>query len=214
MIAVIDYGAGNLRSIRRALERAGADVVVTNRASGIAAADGVVLPGVGAAAHAMDRLDELGLTDTIRDVARAGRPFLGICLGMQLLFGHQEEGDAEGLGLVAGRVRSLPAAEVKVPHMGWNQSTVVTPGPMGAAGGECFYYFVHSYVVEPEDATVIAASTDYGGRFPSVVVRDNIWGTQFHPEKSGDDGLALIARFVASVVASSGAAIAPSGADA
>ncbi|HEV2527292.1 MAG TPA: imidazole glycerol phosphate synthase subunit HisH [Thermomicrobiales bacterium] len=199
MIAVIDYGAGNLRSIRRALERAGAEVIVTNRPADIAAADGVVLPGVGAAAHAMDRLHELGLTETIRDVATSGRPFLGICLGMQLLFGHQEEGDAEGLGLIPGRVRSLPASEVKVPHMGWNQSAVINPGPLGDAGEECFYYFVHSYIVEPEDPAAIAAASSYGEHFPSVVVRDNIWGTQFHPEKSGDDGLALIERFVVAV---------------
>ena len=195
MIAVIDYGAGNLRSIRRALEAAGADVSVTSDASEIAAADAVVLPGVGAAAHAMNRLDDLGLVEPIRAAAASGRPFLGICLGMQLLFDHQEEGDAEGLGLIRGRVRSLED-NVKVPHMGWNQSRVVRPGPLGDAGDERFYYFVHSYVVEPDDPAVVTAEARYGTAFPSVVVRDNIWGTQFHPEKSGSDGLALIDRFV------------------
>jgi glutamine amidotransferase len=199
MIAVIDYGAGNLRSIRRALENAGAEVVVTDDPNAIASADAVVLPGVGAAAHAMDRLDELGLTDAIRGAAQSGRPFLGICLGMQLLFEHQEEGDAQGLGLIPGRVRSLPATEVKVPHMGWNRSRVVRPGPLGDAGDECFYYFVHSFIAEPDDPSVVAAEADYGTTFPSVVVRDNVWGTQFHPEKSGTDGLALIDRFVAEV---------------
>jgi imidazole glycerol-phosphate synthase subunit HisH len=206
MIAVIDYGAGNLRSIRRALERAGAEVVVTDRPEDIAAADAVVLPGVGAAAHAMDRLDEMGLTQPIRDSVASGRPFLGICLGMQLLFGHQEEGDAEGLGLIPGRVRSLPDA-VKVPHMGWNEATVVNPGPLGEAGERCFYYFVHSFVAEPDDPAVVAAATDYGVPFPAVVVRDNVWGTQFHPEKSGEDGLALIDRFVATVNGDTGAAV-------
>ena len=196
MIAVIDYGAGNLRSIRRALEAAGAEVTVTSDAAEIAAADAVVLPGVGAAAHAMDRLDELGLIGPIRDAAESGRPLMGICLGMQLLFDHQEEGDSQGLGLIGGRVRSLED-NVKVPHMGWNQSRVVRPGPLGAAGDERFYYFVHSYIVEPEDPDVVAAEASYGTTFPSVVVRDNIWGTQFHPEKSGQDGLALIDRFVA-----------------
>ncbi len=196
MIAVIDYGAGNLRSISRALEAAGADVSVTSDPDEIAHAEAVVLPGVGAAAHAMSRLAELELVGPIRTAAESGKPFMGICLGMQLLFDHQEEGDSQGLGLIAGRVRSLET-NVKVPHMGWNQSRVVRPGPLGEIGDERFYYFVHSYVVEPDDAAVIAAEASYGTTFPSVVVRDNIWGTQFHPEKSGTDGLALIDRFVA-----------------
>jgi glutamine amidotransferase len=195
MIAVIDYGAGNLRSIRRALEASGADVTITSDAREIATAEAVVLPGVGAAAHAMSRLDELGLVEPVRAAAESGRPFLGICLGMQLLFDHQEEGDAQGLGLIPGRVRSLQA-NVKVPHMGWNRSRLVRPGPLGEAGDERFYYFVHSYLVEPEDVSVVAAEASYGMTFPSVVVRDNVWGTQFHPEKSGTDGLALIDRFV------------------
>ncbi len=196
MIAVIDYGAGNLRSIRRALEAAGADVTVTSDPDEIARAGAVVLPGVGAAAHAMNRLAELELVGPIRDAAGSGKPFMGICLGMQLLFDHQEEGDSRGLGLIPGRVRSL-GSNVKIPHMGWNQSRVVRPGPLGLAGDERFYYFVHSYVVEPIDPAVVAAEASYGSTFPSVVVRDNIWGTQFHPEKSGTDGLALIDRFVA-----------------
>ncbi|CAA9557103.1 MAG: Imidazole glycerol phosphate synthase amidotransferase subunit [uncultured Thermomicrobiales bacterium] len=198
MIAVIDYGAGNLRSIRRALEAAGSETVVTADPAVVAQADAVVLPGVGAAAHAMDRLNELGMTPVVRDAVAAGKPFLGICLGMQILFEHQEEGDSHGLGLLRGRVRSLvPDAATKVPHIGWNRSRVVAPGPLGAAGDERHYYFVHSYVVEPDDPADVAAETDYGVPFPSVVVRNNIWGTQFHPEKSGPDGLALIAAFVA-----------------
>lgn len=196
MIAVIDYGAGNLRSISRALEAAGADVTVTSDPDEIARAEAVVLPGVGAAAHAMNRLTELDLVGPIRAVAQSGKPFMGICLGMQLLFDHQEEGDSQGLGLIAGRVRSLET-NVKVPHMGWNQSRVVRPGPLGDVGDQRFYYFVHSYVVEPDDPAVTVAEASYGTTFPSVVVRDNIWGTQFHPEKSGTDGLALIDRFVA-----------------
>ncbi len=196
MIAVIDYGAGNLRSISRALEAAGAEVTVTSDPDEIARAEAVVLPGVGAAAHAMTRLTELDLVQPIRAAAESGKPFMGICLGMQLLFDHQEEGDSQGLGLIPGRVRSLEA-NVKVPHMGWNQSRVVRPGPLGDEGDERFYYFVHSYVVEPDDPDVIAAEASYGTTFPSVVVRDNIWGTQFHPEKSGTDGLALVDRFVA-----------------
>ena len=208
MIAVIDYGAGNLRSIRRALEAAGATVAVTADPDEVARADAVVLPGVGAAAHAMERLDELDLTGAIRAAAGAGRPFLGICLGMQLLFDHQEEGDARGLGLIPGRVRTL-SGDLKVPHMGWNRSRVTRDGPHGAVGDEHYYYFVHSYVAEPDDPSVVAAEAGYGVTFPSIVVRDTIWGTQFHPEKSGDDGLALIGRFVTSAGEGTGSAARP-----
>lgn len=198
MIAVIDYGAGNLRSIRRALEAAGAETVVTADPVTVAAADAVVLPGVGAAGHAMDRLRDLGMTGAVEEAVEGGKPFLGICLGMQLLFEHQEEGDTAGLGLLRGRTRSL-SGPVKVPHMGWNRSRIVRPGPLGEAGDERHYYFVHSYVAEPEDPDDVAAVADYGEQFPSVVARDNVWGTQFHPEKSGLDGLALVRAFVATI---------------
>jgi glutamine amidotransferase len=197
-VAIVDYGAGNLRSIRRALEAAGAQVTVTADPAAVAAADAVVLPGVGAAAHAMGRLRDLGLDKPLRATAEGGKPFLGVCLGMQLLFGHQEEGDADGLGVLPGRVRSL-GGPVKVPHMGWNRSRVVRPGPLGAAGDDRYYYFVHSYVAIPDDAADVAAEAEYGQRFPSVVVRDNVWGTQFHPEKSGEAGLALIRAFVSTI---------------
>ena len=195
MIAVVDYGAGNLRSIRRALEAAGAEVVVSDDPSAVAGADAIVLPGVGAARHAMDALDRLGMSAVLKRAAATGTPLLGICLGMQILFGHQEEGDAEGLGLLPGRVERL-AGPVKVPHMGWNRSRVVRDGPLGAAGDERYYYFVHSFVAVPEDDADAAAVAEYGEEFPSVVVRNNVWGTQFHPEKSGTDGLALIQAFV------------------
>jgi glutamine amidotransferase len=195
MIAVIDYGAGNLRSIRRALESAGASVEVTSDPAVVKRADAVVLPGVGAAAHAMERLRDLGMIEPITEVAKSGVPFLGICLGMQLLFEDQEEGDTHGLGLIGGRVRSLDG-NLKVPHMGWNRSRVVKSGPLGQAGEEHYYYFVHSYVAEPNESAVIAAVADYGGEFPSIVVKDNVWGTQFHPEKSAADGLDLVHRFV------------------
>lgn len=201
-VAVIDYGAGNLRSIRRALEAAGATVAVTAEPSLVAAADAVVFPGVGAAGAAMARLGELGMVPTIRAAVAGGTPFLGICLGAQLLFGAQEEGETAGLGLLPGRVRRL-RGEVKVPHMGWNRSRLVRSGPLGAAGEGRDYYFVHSYVVEPDDAADVAAVVDYGERFPSVVVRGNVWGTQFHPEKSGPDGLALVRAWVAGIAATS-----------
>ncbi len=197
-IAVVDYGTGNLRSIRRALEAARAEVVVTADPSIIAGADAVVLPGVGSAGAAMHRLRELGVAPVLQHAATAGKPFLGICLGMQLLFGAQEEGDTYGLGILAGRVHAL-TGPVKVPHMGWNRSRVTRSGPLGDQGDERAYYFVHSYVVEPGDAGDVAAEVTYGVTFPSIVVHDNIWGTQFHPEKSGDDGLALVHTFVSTV---------------
>lgn len=195
MIAVIDYGSGNLPSIRRALEAAGAETIVTPDPDLIREADAVVLPGVGHAGYSMRRLRELGIDRAVLDAVGAGKPFLGICVGMQVMFGDQEEGGAVGLGLLRGRVRSLGSA-LKVPHMGWNRSRIEWSGPAGDAGSEAFYYFVHSYVAEPDDETDVAATVAYGERFPSIVVRDNVWGTQFHPEKSGGDGLALIARFV------------------
>ncbi len=195
MIAVVDYGAGNLRSIRRALEAAGAAVEVTSDPATVARAEAVVLPGVGAAGAAMDRLRTGGMVPVVERAVTAGTPFLGICLGMQLLFGHQEEGDTAGLGLLPGRVRSLRGG-VKVPHMGWNRSRVARPGPLGETGEEREYYFVHSFVVEPDDPADIAAEVRYGDVFPSVVIRDRVWGTQFHPEKSGPDGLSLVRAFV------------------
>lgn len=196
MIAVIDYGAGNLRSIRRALEASGADVVVTSDPQVVTEAQAVVLPGVGAAGAAMSRLAEMGMDRAVEIAARDRKPFLGICLGMQLLFEEQEEGDTRGLGLLRGRVRALPPT-VKIPHMGWNRSRIVADGPLGAAGDERDYYFVHSYIVEQCERDDVAAEVVYGETFPSVVVRDNIWGTQFHPEKSGMVGLRFINAFVA-----------------
>lgn len=201
MIAIIDYGAGNLRSIGRALQAAGEEIVITADPEVIRAADGVVLPGVGAAGHAMDRLNAQMLVPVIHEAVERGTPFLGICLGMQLLFEHQEEGNATGLGLMPGSVRTIRNAE-KIPHIGWNQSTIRKLLPGLEPGDAHYYYFVHSFVAVPDDPSVIAATSVYGETFPSVVVRDNIWGTQFHPEKSSDDGIALIASWVETVRAS------------
>jgi glutamine amidotransferase len=195
MIAVIDYGAGNLRSIGRALETAGAEVVVTSDPDIVRSAAAVVLPGVGHAGHSIDQLTKLGMPAAIKEAVDAGRPFLGICVGMQVLFDDQEEGGGRGLGLIPGRVRSIKG-DVKIPHMGWNRSRVAKSSPLGAEGDDTFFYFVHSYIAEPADPADIAATTIYGEQFSSVVVRDNIWGTQFHPEKSGEAGLRLIRVFV------------------
>jgi len=208
MIAIIDYGAGNLRSIARAIENAGETTVITSDPEQIAAADGVVFPGVGAAGHAMRKLDEAGMIGPINDVVSRGTPFLGVCLGMQLLFEEQEENDTRGLGLLKGRVRTIRSAE-KVPHMGWSQSVIQHSLPGLEPGDAHYFYFVHSYVVEPDDPADIAAVTTYGETFPSIVARGNIWGTQFHPEKSGEHGLAFVKSWVDAVKAARTAEAAP-----
>jgi len=194
-IVVIDYGAGNLRSIRRALEAAGARVSISSDAHQICQADGVVFPGVGAAGAAMNRLHELGLVDVVGEVVADGRPFLGICLGMQLLFEHQEEGDTRGLGLLRGGVQSLGSA-VKVPQIGWNRVRWVQDAAGSLPGQEDDFYFVHSYIAEPQHPADIVAVTHYGDIFPSIVRHEHVWGTQFHPEKSGPAGLRLVAGWV------------------
>jgi len=199
MIAVVDYGVGNLRSVSKALERVGGDVRVTSSAAEIADADGVVLPGVGAFARCMDNLDKAGLVDCVRKVAASGRPFLGICVGMQILFDESDEfGRVEGLGILRGRVRRFaPEFDgMKVPHMGWNEIDVRASAPCldGIETGTRMY-FVHSYFVETTDENIVATSTNYGVSFVSSAWRDNIFATQFHPEKSQGDGLKLLGNF-------------------
>jgi glutamine amidotransferase len=177
----------------------------------VEAAAAVVLPGVGAAGATMRQLARQGLVEPVRQAAGSGRPFLGVCLGLQLLFAHQEEDDVPGLGVLPGRTRRLPGG-LKVPHMGWN--TVLPQGPMwaemagpspGASAAE-YFYFVHSYYIEPapELAGAVVATTQYGIEFCSVLAHGPIWATQFHPEKSGTAGLALLARFVGRVVGTEG----------
>ena len=203
-IAVIDYGAGNLRSIRRALEAAGAHVTITSESGQVRQADAVVFPGVGAAGAAMDRLHQLGLVDVIGEVVTDGRPFLGICLGMQLLFEHQEEGNTRGLGLLKGRVHSL-SPRVKVPQIGWNRVRWIQEAAGYHPAEDDDFYFVHSYVIEPDDPADVLAVTRYGEVFPSIVRHGQVWGTQFHPEKSGPAGLKLIAGWVDGVRSNGGA---------
>lgn len=198
MIAIIDYGAGNLRSIARSIEATGEETLITGNPTDLQAASAVVLPGDGHAGYAMRQLDQLGLTPAIHAVVDRGTPFLGVCLGMHLLFEHQEEGDTFGLGLLKGRVRAIRGAD-KVPHIGWNRSTVAKPLPGLKPGDSHYFYFLHSYVAEPADPADIGAICQHGERFACVVARDNIWGTQFHPEKSSRDGLALVASWVESV---------------
>lgn len=208
MIAVVDYGVGNLRSAAKGLERAAReagcalDVRITGEAGEIRRARAVVLPGVGAFATCMANLAEAGLVEVVREVAQSGRPFLGICVGMQILFEEGLEfGSVRGLGLLPGRVERLHSAGVKIPHMGWNRLTI-RPGFSAFEGipdGSRFY-FVHSYAAVPAEPEMIAATTSYGGAsFVAAVGRDNLFATQFHPEKSQGVGIALLANFVRAV---------------
>lgn len=192
MIAIIDYGAGNLRSIRRALETNGAETIITSDPDEVRKADAVVLPGVGHAGHAIGEIDRRGLTPAIRDTVEAGKPFLGICVGMQVLFEHQEEGDTQGFGFLKGNVRAIEGAE-KLPHIGWNQ---VATGQEGDGVDAGYFYFVHSYVAEPTNAADVVATSTYGEEFAVLVKSGNIWGTQFHPEKSGPAGVEFLASWV------------------
>jgi glutamine amidotransferase len=197
IIAIIDYGAGNIHSIEKALEYVGATVQVTDDPTVVAKAQAVVLPGVGSGGAAMTRMTERGLDDAIRQATRQGKPFLGICLGMQLLADHHAEGEVDGLGLFRGEVRRIPHGP-KIPHMGWNQVTPLHPDlPIFAdIPPNSYFYFAHSYYVEPQDARGVAAVTDYGSPYCSVIATEQVWGTQFHPEKSGTVGLQLLRNFV------------------
>lgn len=198
-IAVVDYGIGNLRSVERALLDAGADVRVTGDVATIRAAAGVVLPGVGAFGAALDALDAHALRDTVLEVATSGHPLLGVCLGHQLLFDWSDEsGGRAGLGLLPGRVRRLTADRGKVPHMGWNRLSMVRPSRLldGVADG-AYVYFVHSYAADDVPADALVATCDYAGPVAAVVERGSVAGMQFHPEKSGPDGLRIYANFVA-----------------
>jgi len=198
-IAIVDYGVGNLRSAQKAFERCGHAAEVTRDADRIASAPGVVLPGVGAFGTCMENLTRAGLVAPVLEAARSGRPFLGICVGMQILFESSEESPGvAGLGVFRGRVVRFPhRAELKVPHMGWNQLRIRARVPALArvADGD-WVYFLHSYCPEPEDRSVVATTTEYGIEFVSSVARDNVYAGVFHPEKSQTLGLALIANFL------------------
>ena len=200
-IAVVDYGAGNLVSIEQGLSASGADVVVARDATLFESADAIVVPGVGAAAPAMQRLQDAGLVDPILAWIAADRPFLGVCLGLQLLFDTSDEDGALTFGVLRGRTQRLENAPT-LPHIGWNQVERRRPHPLfdGIADGADFY-FVHSYAGAPTDTDddLVLAETDHGLRFVSAVARGNLLGVQFHPERSGGDGLRLLANFVSLV---------------
>jgi imidazole glycerol-phosphate synthase subunit HisH len=200
-IAVVDYGAGNLVSIEQGLTASGAAVVIARDPTAFDAADAIVVPGVGAAAPAMDRLRDAGLVDPIVGWIAADRPFLGVCLGLQLLFEASDEDGAQTFGVLPGRTRRLEDAPT-LPHIGWNQVERRRDHPLfeGIANGADFY-FVHSYAGVPAETAddAVLAETEHGARFVSAVARDNLLGVQFHPERSGDDGLRLLANFVSLV---------------
>ena len=195
MIAIVDYGMGNRRSVEKALAHVGAASVVTSDHDELRAAEGLVLPGVGAFPEAMRVIRERGLADVLCERAAAGVPLLGICLGMQLLFERSEEhGGADGLGLLGGEVTAL--AGEKLPHIGWNNVTMHREGVLTAQFGEAAaFYHVHSFACRPADPDDVVGTGDYGERFCSIVERGNVFGVQFHPEKSSRDGLALLANF-------------------
>jgi len=199
LIAVLDYGIGNLRSAEKALVRVGADAHLTDDPGLIRDAAGVVLPGVGAFGRCMEALEASGLAELAVEAASSGRPFLGICVGMQLLYqGSEESPDVPGLGVLPGTIRRLPDG-VKRPQMQWNIVCPVRPTPLLAGIPEpAWVYFVHSYAAEPDERTV--ATCDYGGPMVAAVEQGNLWATQFHPEKSGAAGLRILANFVRGAV--------------
>jgi glutamine amidotransferase len=196
-VIIVDYGAGNLRSVERAVARAGFESLVSSRPEDVAAAGVLIVPGVGAAADTMRNLRERGLVEPIRQYIAAGRPFLGVCMGLQALLTVSEEGgEHECLGVIPGRVRRLPEG-LKVPHMGWNRVRQRRPHPVfdGIPDG-AYFYFVHSYYPDPDDGSVVVGETDYGVTFASVVAADSLVATQFHPEKSGEAGLRFYENFL------------------
>jgi glutamine amidotransferase len=197
MIAIIDYEMGNLRSVQKALERAGGAALITHKNEDILDADKIVLPGVGAMPPAIERLAQLDMIPVIKKVIAQGKPFLGICLGFQLLFESSEEGGAvKGLGIIPGAVKRF--ASLKVPHMGWNQIRLAKrscPLWQGIVDN-AHVYFCHSYYGQPVDPAWVAASADYGLPFAAAIARDNIFGVQFHPEKSQEAGIRILTNFV------------------
>ena len=199
-IAVINYGMGNLRSVAKAVEAAGGDVQIVTKPTELDASDGVVLPGVGALADCVSALRETGMSEALRDWITADRPFLGVCLGLQALFDYSEEAETEGLGIFPCKVlRFRLPPELKVPHMGWNTVRFAQPESALIANleneGEAFY-FVHSYYVTANDRTLVTGSVDYGVCADAALARDNLFATQFHPEKSHTAGLQLLRNFI------------------
>ena len=190
-IAIVNYQAGNLRSVQKALEQSGARTLITSNVNDIEEADALVFPGQGASDSSIIQLRESNLIEPLVEYIGSGKPFLGVCLALQLLLEESEEGKEPGLGIIAGKVRKLPSG-VKVPHIGWNLVKIQTEHPvLSGIPSESYFYFVHSYYAEPEDQSIVAATTQYGIEFCSAVAWNNVIATQFHPEKSGRLGLKI-----------------------
>ena len=196
VVKVVDYESGNLRSVSRALENAGAQPVLTSDPAALESADAIVLPGVGSGRAAMEALDQRGLVKPLQEAVASGKPMLCICLGLQILMDDTEEGSSPCLGVVSGTTRKLPGG-LKVPHMGWNSVSFRHDHPLlhGIPDG-CYFYFVHSYYAEPLEDDVETGVTEYGLPFCSILTQGNVMATQFHPEKSGDYGLKIYKNFV------------------
>jgi imidazole glycerol-phosphate synthase subunit HisH len=196
---IIDYGMGNLRSVEKAIEAVGGNPRISGDPDVLRQGARLILPGVGAFGDAMVNLRRQGLDNAIREVVGAGKPLLGLCLGLQLLFARSDEfGSHEGLNLIPGRVQRFEKAGLRVPHVGWNQIEGVQPNPLMVDIPEgSYFYFVHSYYVEPDRADDVLRWTTYGRRFCSIACKDKVWGAQFHPEKSQDSGKKLLRNFLA-----------------
>lgn len=196
MVAIIDYGAGNLHSVKNALDFLGAESEITGDREKIEKASHIILPGVGAFGDAMKSMEKSGLIETVKKAADGTKPFLGICLGLQLLFENSEESPGvEGLGIFKGSVVKIPDRGLKIPHMGWNNISLTKKSRI-LPDNEPFVYFVHSYYIQPTDKDVVSARTEYGEVLDIAVERGNVFATQFHPEKSGDAGMEILRRFL------------------
>lgn len=199
MIAIIDYDAGNIKSVEKAIQSLGEEVIVTRDADVLLQAEKVILPGVGAFGDAMDKIRSYGLEDVIHQIVEKGTPFLGICLGLQLMFEESDETPGvKGLGLLSGKILRIPDAEdLKIPHMGWNSLHFEKETKLFAGIKEGAYvYFVHSFYLKAEDESIVAASTEYGTHIHAAVEKDNVFACQFHPEKSSEVGLAILKNFI------------------
>lgn len=198
MIAIIDYGAGNIQSVSKALAHIGCEAFITRDKDKILKADGAVLPGVGSFGDTMDTMTEYGIKDTVIEYAKSGKPFLGICLGLQLLFPKSEESpEAEGLGIFDGSITKIPSGEgLKIPHIGWNSLDIKkNDGLFKGIGKNPYVYFVHSYFLNASDKSIVSAQTEYGVTIDAAVEQGNVYATQFHPEKSGETGLKILRNF-------------------
>lgn len=198
MIAIIDYGAGNLHSVKNALDFLGAQCIITGDANEILKADKVILPGVGSFGDALFSLRKNGLDNVVKTVAQSGTPLLGICLGLQMMFEESEESPGvEGLGIFKGKVVKIPDTGLKIPHMGWNNITLTKDSALlGQKNNSPYVYFVHSYYLTTPQTDIVSAYTEYGERLAIAVEKDNVFATQFHPEKSGDAGMEILKNFI------------------